>query len=227
MEERKFSDKKASHRRISLCHLKLLTVILSLKSFLVFGDPSGHMAVIFTFLSVNSFIYWVCFPSMILTLLRCFLILRVNAQLRPVQSEYFISLDGVFIWGINICPNRIHGFPTEPQDNGRNYQQRQALFPKQLLSYGSCTCYGCWEASCPCVRRACLRWRLTQRKPSLEMRSKRLPDYIEYPDPKSLLPGFSVIQPIKSLLWLSRSHFTSLFVIPCNWNLIKLESVNL
>lgn len=54
MEERKSSDKRASHRRIILCHLKLITIILSLKSFLAFGDLTVHMAVTPTFLSVNS-----------------------------------------------------------------------------------------------------------------------------------------------------------------------------
>lgn len=62
MEERSHPDKKTSHRTIVLCPLKLPT-ILSLKYFLVFGNPS-HMAVISISLSVNSLIHLVCYFSL-------------------------------------------------------------------------------------------------------------------------------------------------------------------
>lgn len=60
MEERCHPGNKTSHRTIVLCSLKLLTTILSLKYFLVFGDPS-HMAAISISLSVNPLIYLVCY----------------------------------------------------------------------------------------------------------------------------------------------------------------------
>lgn len=63
MKERSRPDKKTSQRTIVLCPLKLLTTILSLKYFLVFGDPS-HMAVTSISLSVNSLIYLVCYFSL-------------------------------------------------------------------------------------------------------------------------------------------------------------------
>lgn len=50
---------------------------------------------------------------------------------------------------------------------------------------------GRWEPSCHYARRAYLRLRLTQKKQSLEMKRNRLPSYIEYLDPKSLLPEIS------------------------------------
>ena len=66
---------------------------------------------------------------------------------------------------------------------------------------------GRWKPSCHYAKRAYLRLRLTQRKQSLEMKRNRLPDYIEYLDPKSLLLEMSVIKPINSSFLFKQKLF--------------------
>lgn len=74
------------------------------------------MTVISISLSVNSLMHLVYFPCMILTLLKCFIILKVDTRLRPLQLEYFIPLSRVFI--------KDKWITSRTQDMVRNYQER-------------------------------------------------------------------------------------------------------